>query len=218
MSGIQDCGGDVAAYVLGALEPEEAERFRAHMESCAVCRDEASALERVVDALPMAAPQHPVPGGLRRRILSQVHDEARAARVPSRPWGGLQFRPAWTGALAAAVVVAVAIVIAVGSGGSSTHVYRASVGDAQLRVSGGHAELIVNRLPQPASGHIYEVWLKRPSAAAQPTKALFSVTRTGAADIGVPGSLRGVNEVMVTQEPAGGSPVPTPPAVIVAHI
>jgi anti-sigma-K factor RskA len=86
-----------------------------------------------------------------------------------------------------------------------------------LRIDGGRAELIVHRLPAPAAGRIYEVWLKRPGGAPVPTRALFGVTAGGTADVGVPGELRGVSEVLVTQEPAGGSRVPTGPAVIVAR-
>ena len=32
MAGDRDCGGDVAAYLLGALDPNEAEGFRLHLE------------------------------------------------------------------------------------------------------------------------------------------------------------------------------------------
>jgi anti-sigma-K factor RskA len=216
MSGIHDCGADAAAYALGALEPDEAERFKAHLEDCVICRDELTAFQQVTDALPMAAPQHTVPRALRRRVLSQVRTEAAGdTRVAART--GPRIRPAWAGALAGAVAVAVAVVIVVGSG-SSTRVISASVGDAQLRISGGHAELIVNRLPQPASNHIYEVWLERAGGQPQPTTALFGVTHNGTADVGVPGNVHGVSEVMVTQEPAGGSPHPTTDAVIVAHL
>lgn len=220
MSPSHDCGADAAAYALGALEPDEAERFRTHIEECVVCRDELAAFQQVAGALPMAAPQYPVPRGLRRKVLKQVHAEPRAATgagaVARRP--AARIRPAWAGALAGALAVAVVGVIAVGTSGSSTRVYQASVGKAQLRVSGSHAELIVNRLPQPASGHIYEVWLERPGGAPQPTKALFGVTRSGAADVDVPGDLRGISTVMVTQEPSPGSPHPTSSAVIVAHL
>ena len=65
-------------------------------------------------------------------------------------------------------------------------------------------------------GRIYEVWLKRPGAAPAPTTALFSVPAGGAADIGIPGALGGVSEVLVTEEPAGGSGAPTGPPVLVA--
>jgi hypothetical protein len=124
-----------------------------------------------------------------------------------------------------ALAAAVAIVggIELGSTGSSgPRLIQASVagspGSAQLRVSGGHAELIVRHLPAPPAGHIYEVWLKRPNHTPAPTSALFSVTSTGAGDVGVPGDLRGVSEVLVTPERAGGSLVPTHAPVIVARL
>ena len=49
MSESHECGGDAAAYVLGALEPDEVEAFRLHMASCVVCRDEVAAFEQVTD-------------------------------------------------------------------------------------------------------------------------------------------------------------------------
>jgi hypothetical protein len=106
------------------------------------------------------------------------------------------------------------------SGGSSapaTHVYRAAVGAARVRVTDGRAELIVQRLPQLPDGRIYEVWLEH-GGAPQPTKALFGVTRTGQADVVVPGYSRTVSAVLVTSEPAGGSPRPTTDPVVVANL
>jgi hypothetical protein len=101
-----------------------------------------------------------------------------------------------------------------GGGGSATRVIQASVGDAQLRISGGRGELIVNRLPSPAPGRIYEMWLQHGNGAPSPTRTLFSVTAAGTADVGVPGNLHGVSHVLVTQEPAGGSQAPTRAPVI----
>src|SRR5438132_13669777 len=72
-----DCGGDAAPYVLGALDADEAKAFLAHMSSCAVCRDEVAALQRVADALPMGARQGEVDSRLRRRVLTQVGAEPR---------------------------------------------------------------------------------------------------------------------------------------------
>ncbi len=219
-----DCGGDAAAYVLGALAPDEVEAFRKHMDGCIVCRDEVLSLRHVADALPMAAPQYPASRGLRRRVRAAVREEAgrseARARSAGRPvaWWGAR-RPALAGGLVAAVGAACAVlVVALSSGSGGTHIFPARVGYASVRVSSGHAELVVNRLPQPASGHIYEVWLQRGTQPPSPTKALFSVTSSGAADVDVPGSLHGVSQVLVTQEPAGGSPHPTTPAVIVAPI
>jgi hypothetical protein len=67
-------------------------------------------------------------------------------------------------------------------------------------------------------GRIYEVWLKRGSQPPEPTDALFSVTDNGAGTVGVPGDLRGVSQVMVTDEPSGGSTKPTRSPVIVVSV
>jgi anti-sigma factor RsiW len=223
MSGTHDCGGNAAAYVLGALDPDEVDAFRGHLETCVVCRDEVATLQRAADALPMAAPQHPLPRGLRRRVLADVHADARAAdrarRRRVRTWGTLP-RPALAGGAAVALAVAAfaGVELASSGGSSGSRVIAASVGDAQLRLGGGHAELVVHKLRIPPAGRVYEVWLKRAGSAPTPTRALFSVTSAGDGDVGVPGNLRGVSEVLVTQERAGGSPVPTTSPVVVARI
>jgi hypothetical protein len=77
---------------------------------------------------------------------------------------------------------------------------------------------VVARLPPPPAGRIYEVWLKRGSTSPAPTSALFSVTANGAAKVDVPGNLRGVSQILVTQEPDGGSRVSTQRALIVASL
>jgi hypothetical protein len=65
---------------------------------------------------------------------------------------------------------------------------------------------------------VYEVWIERPgNTAPQPTTSLFTPTSAGAATVEVPLG-QGAGTVMVTQEPVGGSPQPTGPAIIVAHV
>jgi anti-sigma factor RsiW len=218
MSGTHDCGGDAAAYVLGALEPGEAEDFQRHLDGCIVCRDEVMAFQQVADALPMSAPQQLAPRGLRRRVRKEVREAARAETRAAPRKRLTVLRPAWSGGLAVVIALVAVGGFELASGGTSTRVFDASRGHAQLRVSGGHAELVVDQLAQPSPGHIYEVWLRRPNGSPQPTKALFSVTSKGAGDVDVPGDLRGISEVLVTQEPAGGSPHPTSQAVIVTHL
>ncbi len=221
------CSADVAAYALGALHPDEAEAFRSHLETCVVCRDELAAFRSVVDVLPMSAPQHAVPKRLRRRVLAQVHREARLRpehgrrrltvfdRLPTR-------RP---GLALAAVVAAVAIAIVgieLGSPGSATRVYAAhvtgSTGSAKVTITSDQAELVVRHFPPPPPGKIYEVWLARRGQAPAPTGALFSVSASGNSDVALPTNLHGVQTVMVTPEPAGGTRVPTHAPVIVAQL
>jgi anti-sigma-K factor RskA len=216
------CGEDAAAYVLGALEPSEAEAFRRHLAGCAACRQEVAEFERITGALPEATAQYQVPKDLRRRVMQEVRAtpkaqaaDHKAAVRPARTW-----RPivAWGSALAA-VVVAVIVAVALSSGGSSgTRVIRASAGNAELRIASGHGDLIVHRLPRLPAGRIYEMWVQRGNAAPTPTGTLFAVTSSGAAAVGVPGSLSGISAVLVTEEPAGGTPAPTSAPVIVARV
>jgi anti-sigma-K factor RskA len=225
-------GGDAAAYVLGALEADEVSAFRTHLDDCAECRTDVAAFQVVVDALPMAATRFAVPTDLRRRVLDDVLADADAhARKRRRGRGqGPAVRAAvahalrppaarLSGALLVTALVAVlALAVVSGGGASGPRLLRAEVtnsgGTAQLRVSDDHASLIVRHFPPPPIGRIYEVWLKRPGAQPAPTTALFSVNATGAADVGVPGAMSGLSEVLVTQEPAGGSLAPTRPPVI----
>jgi anti-sigma-K factor RskA len=223
-----DCGRDAGAYVLGALGPEEADEFRRHMATCVVCRDEVAALQSVADELAMAAPQLPAPRALRRRVIA----DARAERVATA-MGGSDRRasrpraPSARGALALAAALAVLAVVVVGltlNPGRSplTRVVHASVvarsASADVRLTRGHGELIVRRMPAAPAGKVYEVWLRRPGGSPMPTTALFDVTSAGAAAVDVPGDLHGVEEVLVTPEPLGGSRVPTHAPVILARL
>jgi anti-sigma-K factor RskA len=224
------CGGDVAAYALGALDPTEVASFEAHLTNCAACRQELAAFQHVVDALPMSAPLHPAPRRLRRRVMTAVRREAGQTdgeRGHGRAWSAGRLwlhRPAGALAAAAAALVLALVVVGgiavLGSSSTTTHTYAARVtgvrGTARLTVSGGHAQLIVRHFSPPPKGKIYQVWVARKGQAPSSTGMLFSVTRSGNSDVNVPGSLRGVSAVMVTPEPAGGSKAPTHAPVITA--
>jgi len=216
----RECGENAAAYVLGALEPSEAEAFRRHINECAACRDEVAAYEQITEALPAEIGRPEVPRDLRRRVMREVRAtpktvperRAHTVRAPTR------FSLAWGGALAAGVVAVIVAIVIGGSGSSGTRTVQASVGSAELRVAGGRGDLVVHRLPRLPAGRIYEMWVQRGSAAPTPTGTLFSTRADGSANVGVPGSLDGVSRVMVTQEPAGGTLAPTSAPVIVAPV
>lgn len=212
------CGEDAAAYVLGALEPAEADAFRRHIAECDACREEVAAYEQITHALPTSSPQEQVPRDLRRRVLKEVRATPKAAAAPVRVAAPRSWRPlaAWGGALAAAAVVVILAVV-LSSGGSGTRTIQASAGSAELRITGGHADLIVHRLPELPAGRIYQMWVQRGNGRPLPTGTLFSVTSGGSAAVGVPGKLSGDSTVMVTQEPAGGTPAPTSAPLIVAR-
>jgi anti-sigma-K factor RskA len=223
----RDCGGDAAAYVLGALEREQAEAFRAHLDTCVECREEVSAFQDVVDALPLVASPKPVPRRLKRRVMAEVR---AGSPQPKRLRDRVRLpsllttipRPAMVAsAIVLALAVAGGVVALTSSSGSAARVYVANVtgpGSAKLSVRGGRGELIVRGLPAPPSNDIYQVWLKRGRRAPAPTTALFGVTSNGAGTVAVPGSLRGGDQVLVTPEPRGGSPAPTHAPIIVARL
>jgi anti-sigma-K factor RskA len=218
------CGGDVAAYALGALEPAEAEALARHLQTCAICRDELDSFRSVVDLLPMTAPAFEASPALRSRVRRAIDAEPLAGARPVRR--GRSWLPRWASRPAVAVAtglaaIAVALVIVFAGGGSSTRVVHAQVtgaGSASLKISGGRGELVVRHVAPPPKGKIYEVWLVRGTHAPQPTSALFGVTADGNGDVDVPGSLHGVSQVLVTPEPAGGSKVPTHAPVIAAKL
>jgi hypothetical protein len=203
-----------------------------------VCRDELTAFQQVVNALPMAADQYRAPDGLRRRVLAVPEAEPKPqetaeSRVPaersrgqrrerSRGRGFLIPRPALAfGAMVLVAAIALAV-ISLSSSSSSTRIYQAQVsgvnGTAQVRVTDGRGVLVVRDFSPPPAGKIYEVWTERGNHPPHPTAALFSVDTSGAGDVDVPGSLKGVDHVLVTPEPAGGSKVPTHSPVISARL
>jgi hypothetical protein len=218
---VRGCGDDVAAYALGALDPAEAEEFRAHLKTCAACREDLAAFKDVVDVLPIGVAQHRAPRRLRRRVLTAVQDDTRSrgAAPQRRRWSSS--RPALAiGALAAAVVIAVGA-IAISNSGSSTRVFAAQVtgerGSAKVAVTNGRAQLIVHNFSPPPAGKIYEVWLSRTGQKPTPTGVLFSVTSSGDSNVNV-GDVHGADAVLVTPEPAGGSSAPTHTPVISAKL
>jgi anti-sigma factor RsiW len=223
---------DASAYVLGALEETEVDAFRGHLAGCAACRDEVLHLQPVADSLAVGVPFEHAPGGLRARLMAVVHGEAellraagqdadRPARARSRRfWLSPSF--AATGALAVGLLIGALVI----GGGSSvrTRVIQATVvapgthANAALHQTGSHFVLELVGFPAPPPGRIYEVWLEHGAQPPQPTDVLFSVTLHGNGSVVVPGDLKGVSKVLVTDEPLGGSPHPTRNPIIVAPV
>ena len=226
-----------AAYVLRALDADELAQFEQHLAGCAVCREQVTGFQVVADALPSAAPTVAPPPELKDRIMATVRSEAEllqaagsdADRVgapakasPSRwrGWRGLTLRPA-TGLAALALTGAGVAIGAVtfGQGGGSHAVTRTALVNAGLapgarasvRSSGGVTALQVAGLPAPARGRIWQVWVARPGQPPQPNVRFNLASGT----VVVAGDLRGVNQLMVTEEPSAFVPTaPTGPLVL----
>src|SRR5260370_38498064 len=84
MSDHEELESNVAAWVLGALDREEAEVVQAHVEGCASCRETAARLQRAVTALPLLVEEVEPPARLRERILAAAAAARDATTAPSR--------------------------------------------------------------------------------------------------------------------------------------
>jgi hypothetical protein len=98
---------ELELYSLGALAPADLARVSAHLTECPACREQARAIDEVVQELPETLPEREAPGYLRERILASARADIAAARAPRREtaWTGRLLRPAL--ALAAALWLAV---------------------------------------------------------------------------------------------------------------
>jgi anti-sigma-K factor RskA len=224
------------AYLLDALEAQEKTAYEAHLATCAQCREDVEQLRVATDALPHSVDQYDAPPALKDRIMAIVESEAELLRAagpeadrasvlePRRSRRWWQFVPRSGLAFAATLLLIAGGVTGWAMRDGESDPARTVVADvtspgatAQLVVRREHSTLIAKKLPRPGAGRVYQVWLKRAGAAApEPTDALFTVRHDGSASVDVPGSLEGVEAVLVTAEPEGGSQAPTSDPVIAA--
>lgn len=229
----------VGSYLLGAMPDAEREDFERHLADCAACRHDVAELRPAVQALPVAVSPVPPPPELKDRIMTVVEAEAELLRAaggradlpPERRRRRLprfSLRSVW-GAVGAAALVAIGVVTGIalreGEGDRPAGNGRVVVAQvappaaaegarATLRVRGQRGTLSVRDMPDPPDGRVYQVWFKRPGRAPEPTTTLF-VARS--ADIPIARELSGVDRVLVTAEPRGGSRRPSRLPIIVSR-
>lgn len=228
---------DLAPYAIGALDADDMVAFAAHLAGCDRCRGELHRLAPAVELLPASVEQIQPPPALRGRILAAIAEEPAGAAVspaaapppggPQRHRTSLRERirgwhvPALPAALTgAAVAAAFAIGFLVRGGGETTTPQRTTVPvvatatpggsdvRGQLISDGGAWHLDVASLPQPSDGRVYQAWVMRRDRGVEPS-TVFVLKSDGSSTVAIPQSLSDGDQVLVTQEPAGGSPAPT---------
>lgn len=210
---------ELPAFLLGALSPEEEAECRRHVEGCVVCEAEARRLAPAVERLSQDVPRVEPPPALRERLLAEVRADARA----TAPRGAAPARSSWfggrlggwrlAGALAGIALVAVLVGYLVGTsdGGdpaTSTVIAGKPPGVVATVVRSGDAATLrlANVAPLPSS-RVLQAWVRR-DGEVEPVQALFVPDRDGRATTTI-ADMSGVDAVMVTSEPRGGSRAPT---------
>jgi anti-sigma-K factor RskA len=233
---------DLAAYMLGALEPEQASELERHAEGCERCLAEIRWLTPALDALPEGVERLEPPRELRSRLMAEVRaDAAAGVRGDERsPQLGLMARASnWLRELGsgpmgrrpvAGVAVAVLVVAAVagfaigggiGSGSDSGETSTVVTGQApgvtaKMISEGDSGTLHLANVKQLPSDRVLEAWVQR-DGEVEPVEALFVPDRKGQASTEVP-DMDGVEVVMVTTEPTGGSKSPTSAPIVTIPI
>jgi anti-sigma-K factor RskA len=220
----------IGAYALGALPVLEAQVFERHLMGCTECQDELQRLNEAADALPRAVTPYQPPASLKKSLMETVRaDAARAAPEPER--APVRSRRSWFPrlrpaiALAAAVAVGALAVYGLSVDGDDARTVSAQVDQARLPSASASlsipdgdegALLRVEGLPDPGRERVYQVWVQRGEDVVP--VSIFSVDASGEGTAGVPGSMSGVDSVMVTRERRGGAPAPTEEPVLTVEV
>jgi hypothetical protein len=191
---------EVAGWMLGKLDPAEADGFRAHLARCPHCQAAVDELAPVGQALRRLPPAAEPPPGLEARTIARVQAAAEApgrpGRAPSRiRWPRWNARLLAAAAAAAAVIAAVAVVLSQGGTPARSPVAAVIVlrspssgpaaGRAVVtRQAGGWSiRLSVHGLRPPGPGRFYECWYagpgNRPGHRELITAGTFTVGQDG---------------------------------------
>ena len=228
---------DLAAYLLGALEPGEVAEFERHAEGCEHCRTEMVWLTPAVQGLPEAVERVEPPPELRSRVMAEVRSDARrSGAVTASSEDGLRHRAAaWlrdlgsgpmglrpvvgfaTAVLVVAAVAGFALGGGIGSSGSATSVSTVAAGHppgitAKVIREGDRGTLRLADVKDLPENRILEAWVRR-DGEVDAVPELFVPDRKGSASTTI-GDMRNVDLVMVTTEPAGGSAAPTSSPIV----
>jgi anti-sigma-K factor RskA len=221
---------DVAAYVLGVLEPGEALELERHLDGCPDCRAELRWLRPAVDLLPGKVDPVQPPAELRAKILEQARSEpgptsASAASAEGQAVGRRGWLRSWRPAAAVGVVALVLAAVGgyairggdSGGGGTTTVAAAGSSGvTAQVIRQGDTGTLHLANVTAMPENKVLEAWVQR-DGDVTPVRGLFVPDRDGRATTTIP-DMRGVEAVMVTTEPPGGSDSPTGSPLVTAKI
>lgn len=225
---------DIPAYVMGALDADEAAVLEAHLETCVSCRTELAGYRTLSQSLLMAVPPKRPSAALRKNLQSRLP----GAQKTSRPRIGWPFGQLATG-MAILALLALNLIsfvqlqqirgqqaallnqvqdaqVALGMLSSSDvqtlPINAGSIsGTLLLNKNQNQAVLVLEDLPMLATNQVYQMWLVKPDGGRVsaglflPERGQSYITRV----ISSQQILSNFTGIGVTVEPAGGSDQPT---------
>lgn len=200
---------DVEAFVLGALDERDERAFRAHLETCAACREEVARYAGVMSSL-RSIRQHgapPVPVVARRSYWREAIAAVLLLGIGGGGYAFMQQPDRDLADIAAMVADHPREIALVGPMATGNVV----VGQRAKRTA-----FVVRGLPPAPAGSGYQVWV-RGSSVSSP--GMLHRTKDGLEVLVVPGDVvRDANRIGVTIEPAGGSPKRSGPTQVSAEV
>jgi len=236
----------LAAYALGALEPDEIAQVSALLAERPELRATLAELRATADRLPYGLPEAVPAADLRQRVLDRAIGRSNTARPSTAQAIGRTRAWIWsfTGvAMAALLFAAIGWAQLLGTRNELAQT-QAQVATMQGELSQLHEQiaaaekviaslqgqsgsgavvqtraggtLLVAQLPLLLPGRVYQVW-RIPNSGTPLSTGLFKVDQQGYGQIILPPDQQPhVGEtVAVTNEPDGGSPLPTTDPIIV---
>jgi anti-sigma-K factor RskA len=207
---------ELAAYLLGALEPAEGAALEQHLAGCEECRTELTWLRPAARILPESVERVEPAAELRARIMGEVRSDIEPEKARRRFRWPLALRPAIGLAavlLLAAGVAGYAIRDGSSDGGTTTVATGHAPGvTAKMVREGDSGTLRLANVRQLPADEVLQAWVRR-GGRIESAKTLFVPNRDGTA-VAVIDHMHGANAVMVTAEPQGGSKHPTSEPIV----
>lgn len=232
----------LSALALGALDPAERIEVEAHVRGCEECQAELQGLLKVVDGIGLAASPVRPPEALRSKVLANATaqtqlsasrtTDARAAVLPPKPAGSWMMPLALAASLvlaAAALFYAFRLQVEVQELRKTTFLLQSAdlvranmKGQASAPNATGLALwskangmiFSATQLPKLPAGRVYQLWTITGTTAT--SAGVLTPDANGAVRLELPVAPNAAkpDAFGLTIEPAGGSPAPTLPIVL----
>ena len=215
----------VAAYALGTVDAEEARIVSAHLAVCPQCRGEYRALRPAANAVALSSEETVLDDLRSRRMKRRIFEQIQAPRRRLQP----TLNP--TRLLGIGLTLAAVMALAFVEADSMRRLRettaqlaqdRALLADLRLQSARSfqvpHGEILRTRdsvyivlqsMPPPAKGHVYQAWTLAPGAKAVAPSITFVPDEQGFVAVSLPQPSEKIAAVAVSVEPTGGSRSPT---------